>query len=49
MVTVLDAYRDESVDMVFLAYNDFVNTMTQKPTIDQLLPLPETEDEDEDK
>jgi F-type H+-transporting ATPase subunit gamma len=46
VVTVLDAYRDESVDMVFLAYNDFVNTMTQKPTIDQLLPLPETEDED---
>jgi F-type H+-transporting ATPase subunit gamma len=25
---------------VFLSYNDFVNTMTQKPTFDQLLPLP---------
>jgi F-type H+-transporting ATPase subunit gamma len=25
---------------VFLCYNDFVNTMTQKPTFDQLLPLP---------
>lgn len=44
--TVLDAYREESVDMVFLAYNDFINTMSQKPTIDQLLPLPETDDED---
>jgi F-type H+-transporting ATPase subunit gamma len=25
---------------VFLAYNDFVNTMTQKPSVDALLPLP---------
>ena len=25
---------------VFLAYNDFVNTMTQKATVDALLPLP---------
>ncbi|MEE4175129.1 MAG: F0F1 ATP synthase subunit gamma [Xanthomonadales bacterium] len=46
VTTVLDAYRDDSVDMVYLAYNDFVNTMSQKPTIDQLLPLPETDDDD---
>jgi F-type H+-transporting ATPase subunit gamma len=37
---VLDAYTDNGLDRVFLAYNDFVNTMTQKPTIDALLPLP---------
>ncbi len=41
---VLDAYSDGSVDRLYLAYNDFVNTMTQKPTIDQLLPLPPSED-----
>nr|WP_225562886.1 F0F1 ATP synthase subunit gamma [Rhodanobacter sp. DHG33] len=37
---VLDAYTANALDRVFLAYNDFVNTMTQKPTIDALLPLP---------
>ena len=37
---VLDAYSANALDRVFLAYNDFVNTMTQKPTIDALLPLP---------
>lgn len=43
---MLDAYREERVDRVYLVYNDFVNTMTQQPTIDQLLPLPETDDEE---
>jgi F-type H+-transporting ATPase subunit gamma len=37
---VLDSYTQGGLDRVFLAYNDFVNTMTQKPTIDALLPLP---------
>ena len=37
---VLDAYQANGLDRVFLAYNDFVNTMTQKPTLDALLPLP---------
>ena len=36
----LDAYTAGKLDRVFLAYNDFVNTMTQKPTLDALLPLP---------
>jgi F-type H+-transporting ATPase subunit gamma len=42
---MLDAYRDREVDQVYLVYNDFINTMRQKPTLSQLLPLPETEDE----
>ena len=42
---VLDAYREQEVDEVYLAYNDFINTMAQKPTVEQLLPLPATEDE----
>ena len=37
---MLDAYTDKKIDQLTLAYNDFVNTMTQKPTLDQLLPLP---------
>jgi F-type H+-transporting ATPase subunit gamma len=40
---MLDAYDSGSVDKVFLSYNDFVNTMTQKATFDQLLPLPPSE------
>jgi F-type H+-transporting ATPase subunit gamma len=37
---MLDAYSAGRVDRVAIAYNDFVNTMTQKVTIDALLPLP---------
>ncbi|MBW8367677.1 MAG: F0F1 ATP synthase subunit gamma [Arenimonas sp.] len=37
---MLDGYSEGKLDRVFLSYNDFVNTMTQRPTIDQLLPLP---------
>ena len=37
---MLDAYTTGRVDRLNLAYNNFVNTMTQKATIDQLLPLP---------
>ncbi len=37
---MMDVYASNGLDRVFLAYNDFVNTMTQKPTIDTLLPLP---------
>ena len=43
---VTDAYRSGEVDRVFLVSNQFVNTMTQKPTIRQLLPLAVTADEE---
>ena len=43
---MLDAYREGTVDLVYVVYNDFVNTMTQAPTLEQLLPLPETDDEE---
>lgn len=36
---MLDAYRDGSIDRLYLVFNEFVNTMTQKPRIEQLLPL----------
>ena len=43
---MLDSYMDGRVDRLFVAYNDFVNTMTQKITVDQLLPLLPTDDLD---
>jgi F-type H+-transporting ATPase subunit gamma len=41
---MLDAYRDREIDQVYIVYNDFINTMIHKPLIEQLLPLPPTED-----
>jgi F-type H+-transporting ATPase subunit gamma len=41
--TMLDAYADGKIDKLYLVSNEFVNTMTQEPTVEQLLPL-EAED-----
>ena len=41
---MLDAYSSGKVDKVFLCYNDFVNTMTQRAAFDQLLPLPASDE-----
>jgi F-type H+-transporting ATPase subunit gamma len=43
---MLEDYRDRKIDRVYLVHNDFINTMVQKPVIEQLLPLPETDDEE---
>ena len=43
---MLDAYREEKIDQVYIVYNRFVNTMAQEPMLEQLLPLPETDDEE---
>ncbi len=37
--TMLDAYADGRIDRLFLVSNEFVNTMTQSPTLEQVLPL----------
>ena len=42
---MLDAFEEGKVDKIFLANNVFVNTMTQTPTIRQLVPLDREEDE----
>jgi len=42
---MLEAYDNGEIDELFVVYNKFVNTMTQGPTIDQLLPLPKSDDE----
>lgn len=41
---MLDAYMNGEVDEIRLAYNEFVNTMTQQPTVSQLVPLAEGAD-----
>ena len=46
--TMLDAYEEGRIDRLFLVSNEFVNTMTQNPSVEQLLPL-EAEQSDEMK
>ena len=36
---MLEAYVDGNIDKLYLVSNEFVNTMTQSPTAEQLLPL----------
>jgi F-type H+-transporting ATPase subunit gamma len=43
---MLDAYRDGSIDRLFIVHATFVNTMTQKPEVVQLLPVPATDTQD---
>ncbi|EED36221.1 ATP synthase F1, gamma subunit [Luminiphilus syltensis NOR5-1B] len=43
---MLDAYAEGSIDRLFLVSNEFVNTMTQSPTVEQLLPLEAADDDD---
>jgi F-type H+-transporting ATPase subunit gamma len=37
--TMLDAYEEGKIDRLYLVGNEFVNTMTQQPMVEQLLPL----------
>ena len=41
-----DAFLNESVDVVYLVYPKFINTVTQQPTVVQLLPVQPPADED---
>jgi len=36
---MLDAYREAKIDRLFLVNAQFMNTMTQKPCVEQLLPI----------
>lgn len=42
---MIDAYYNGTIDALHVVYNEFVNTMTQKPTVKQLLPLPKAEED----
>lgn len=41
---MLDAYADGDIDTLYLVSNEFVNTMTQTPKVEQLLPLEASDD-----
>jgi len=42
---MLEGFADGKIDKLFLVTNEFVNTMTQRPAIEQILPLQAAEDE----
>ncbi|MCX8619008.1 F0F1 ATP synthase subunit gamma [Gilliamella sp. B2923] len=44
--TMLEAYDNGKIDKLYIVTNKFINTMSQKPTIQQLLPLPASEDKE---
>ncbi len=43
---MLTAYEEGEIDRLYLVSNEFVNTMTQGPTVDQILPISVTEPDD---
>ena len=40
---MFEAYRKGEIDAIYIAYNKFINTMSQSPIYQQLVPLPELE------
>lgn len=42
---MLDSYGEGRIDRLFVVHNTFVNSMTQKPEVQQLLPLVPDDDE----
>jgi F-type H+-transporting ATPase subunit gamma len=40
ITAMLDLYREGKIDRLFLLHNQFINSMTQKPLMLQLLPVP---------
>lgn len=36
---LLDAFDNYSIDAIYIAYNEFINTMVQKPKIERLIPI----------
>jgi F-type H+-transporting ATPase subunit gamma len=43
---MLQAYNEGRLDRLYVVFNKFVNTMSQTPVIEQLLPLPKSADDD---
>jgi F-type H+-transporting ATPase subunit gamma len=41
---MLEAYRDNGIQRLYIVSNEFINTMTQNPVILQMLPLPPDDD-----
>jgi F-type H+-transporting ATPase subunit gamma len=43
---MLDAYAEARIDRLYVAYNKFINTMTQTPVLEQLIPVQGREDKE---
>lgn len=43
---MLKAYDEGRIDRLFVVTNEFVNSMTQEPKVEQLLPLPVGQDDE---
>ncbi|EGR3355057.1 F0F1 ATP synthase subunit gamma [Vibrio parahaemolyticus] len=43
---MLKKYDEGELDRLYVVFNKFVNTMVQQPTIDQLLPLPKSDNKE---
>jgi F-type H+-transporting ATPase subunit gamma len=43
---MLDAFDDGGLDRIDVAYNTFINSMTQQPTIEQLVPIAQSDDDE---
>ncbi|RMG55789.1 MAG: F0F1 ATP synthase subunit gamma [Gammaproteobacteria bacterium] len=43
---MLDAYEEGRIDRLYLVANEFVNTMSQKPYVQQLIPVESAEEEE---
>lgn len=43
--TMITEYMEGRIDRIYIANNKFINTMSQEPQIQQLLPIPPSEDE----
>ena len=43
---MLDAFEEGKLDKLYLVSNEFINTMTQQPSVEQLLPLAPAKDDD---
>lgn len=41
VTAMVQEYNEGKIDQLFVVYNEFVNTMTQTPTVKQLIPLAE--------
>jgi F-type H+-transporting ATPase subunit gamma len=46
---MLAGFTEQKIDALYVVYNEFVNTMSQKPQIEKLLPLPESEVEEDNE
>ena len=43
---MLDSYDEGTIDRLYIAYNHFVNSMTQNPVIEPILPRPASEEKE---